>query len=271
MARRQEVNSPLPDKIGGLLQESRWLVLGAVALILSLALWGYHPDDPGWSHATGSAQLHNPAGRLGAWGGDLLLAVFGLSAWLWVVLLLMFVWWGYHRLNSGEPIARRPLLISLAGFFLLLVASSAMEALRFYSLQVALPLAPGGMLGAEVGRLASLYLGYTGATLALLLAMVVVWSIFTGMSWLLAFERLGWALETFVMFFYGMVDRARDRRLGRELAQIRESEVEVEKRRVEHHEPIIIETPAPEPAVSAKAEKRLEREKQGALFPEAII
>ena len=271
MARRQEVNSPLPDKIGGLLQESRWLFLGALALILSLALWGYHPQDPGWSHATGSPQLHNPVGRIGAWGGDLLLAVFGLSAWWWVVLLLMFVWWGYRRLNGGETIARRPLMISLGGFLLLLVSSSALEAMRFYSLQVALPLAPGGMLGSEVGRLAGLYFGYTGATLALLLAMLVGWSIFSGMSWLLAFERLGWALESFVSFFYGMVDRWRDRRIGREVAEIREAEVEVEKRRVEHHEPLIIETPKPEPEVSAKVEKRLEREKQGALFPEAII
>ena len=47
---------------------------------------------------------------------------------------------------------------------------------------------------------------------------------------------------------------------------------EEEKRRVELHEPIVIETPAPvEVPVSKKAEKRIEREKQVALFPEAIL
>lgn len=40
-------SSPLPDKIGGLLQESRWLGIGALALFLVLAMWGFHKEDPG--------------------------------------------------------------------------------------------------------------------------------------------------------------------------------------------------------------------------------
>jgi S-DNA-T family DNA segregation ATPase FtsK/SpoIIIE len=54
------------------------------------------------------------------------------------------------------------------------------------------------------------------------------------------------------------------------VAQQREVVVEEEKRRVELHEPIFIETPPPEVPVSKKAEARIEREKQVALFPEAI-
>ena len=51
-----------------------------------------------------------------------------------------------------------------------------------------------------------------GSTLLLLAAVVAGWSIFSGMSWLWAFERLGWLLETFVGFFYGRVDTWRDRK-----------------------------------------------------------
>lgn len=72
--------SPLPEKIGTLLQESRWLGVGAVALFLVMALWGFSKEDPGWSHAVGSTALHNPAGRAGAWIADLMLYLFGLSA-----------------------------------------------------------------------------------------------------------------------------------------------------------------------------------------------
>ena len=43
--------SQLPEKIGNLLDESRWLALGAVALFLAMAFWGFSKDDPGWSHA----------------------------------------------------------------------------------------------------------------------------------------------------------------------------------------------------------------------------
>ena len=262
----------LPEKIGNLLHESRWLALGALALYLAMAFWGFSKDDPGWSHAVVSSQLHNPTGHAGAWIADLMLYLFGLSAWWWIVLLLMFMWWGFRRLNSPlGHVDRRPLYIALSGFALLLVASSALEALRFHSLKADLPLGPGGLLGIEVGRLLEHLLGYTGSTLVLLAAIAGGWSIFSGMSWLWAFERLGDAIESFGGFFFGLLDTWRDRRIGREVAQQREDKVEVEKRRVELHDPIIIETPPPEVPVSKKAEKRIEREKQVVLFPEAII
>ncbi|RIX43589.1 MAG: DNA translocase FtsK [Rhodocyclales bacterium GT-UBC] len=273
MARTLDRNtsSPLPEKIGGLLQESRWLGVGAVALFLCMALWGFNKDDPGWSHAVAGNGMHNPAGRAGAWVADLLLYMFGFSAWWWIVLLAMFVWWGVRRVHGFESADRRPLFIAMTGFVFLLLASSALEALRFYSMNVTLPLSPGGMLGVELSRVLSLQLGYTGSTLLLLAMMAAGWAIFSGMSWLWAFERIGAGLETLVGFFYGRVDTWRDRQIGKEVAQQREVVVEEEKRRVELHEPIIIETPKPEVPVSKKAEARVEREKQAALFPEAIV
>ena len=271
MVNRAAAPSPLPEKIGSLLQESRWLGVGAVALFLTMALWGFSKEDPGWSHAIGSASLHNPAGRAGAWIADLMLYIFGLSAWWWIVLLGMFVWWGFRKYHSPEDHKQHPLFIALGGFSFLLVASSSLEALRFYSLKAALPLAPGGMLGIELGRLLSTQFGYTGSTLFLLAVMAAGWSIFSGMSWVWAFEQLGLFLESFLGFFYGRVDAWRDRQIGKEVAQKREVVVKEEKQRVELHDPIIIETPPPEVPISKKAEARIEREKQVALFPEAIF
>ena len=271
MVNRAAAPSPLPDKIGALLQESRWLGVGAVALFLTMALWGFSKEDPGWSHAVGSAAMHNPAGRAGAWIADLMLYLFGLSAWWWIVLLGMFVWWGFRKFHSPDEHKQHPLFIALGGFSFLLVASSSLEALRFYSLKAMLPLAPGGMLGIEVGRVLATQFGYTGSTLFLLAVMAAGWSIFSGMSWVWAFEQLGLSLEAFLGFFYGRVDAWRDRQIGKEVAQKREVVVKEEKLRVELHDPIIIETPPPEVPVSKKAEARIEREKQVALFPEAIF
>ncbi len=270
MAKRNDP-SPMPDKIGSLLQESRWLGVGALAVFLIMALWGFHRGDPGWSHAVGGGVLQNPAGKLGAWVSDLMLYVFGLSAWWWVVLLGMLVWWGFRKLHSdGRSILPSPYL-ALPGFLLLLLASTALEALRFHSLGAELPLVPGGMLGLEIShRLADL-VGFTGATLLLLALMAAGWSAFAGMSWLWAFEKLGLILEALGGLVYGRVDAWRDRQIGKEVAQQREVVVEEEKRRVELHEPIIIETAAPEVPVSKKAEARVEREKQAVLFPEAVF
>jgi len=253
-----------------LLQESRWIALVAVAAFLSLALWGFHRGDPGWSHAVSTTALHNPAGRGGAWLADLLLYIFGFSAWWWVVLMLAMVWWGYRRLDGFRHADRRPLYIALTGFLLLIVSSSALEALRFYSHEAQLPLAPGGVLGKGLGSLSVRYFGYTGATLALIALWALGWSIFSGMSWLSAAERFGTLLERLVFGTRNLIDSWQDRRIGREVAREREAVVEDEKKREESREPIIIQAPPPELPVSAKVEKRIERERQTPLFPEAV-
>ena len=270
MARRTD-NTPMPDKIGHLLQESRWLGVGALMVFLVMALWGFQRSDPGWSNAVGAGALQNPAGRLGAWVADVLLYVFGLSAWWWVVLLGMWVWWGFRRLHSGQK-SSPPWFAVVPGFLVLLLASCALEALRFYTSGTELPLAPGGVLGLEGSRWLASNLGFTGATLFLLATLALAWSVFSGMSWLWAFEKLGLILETIFLLVHGRIDAWRDRRIGKEMAQQREVVVEEEKRREELHEPILIETPAPvEVPVSKKAEKRVDREKQALLFPEAIV
>ncbi|OMG54599.1 cell division protein FtsK [Azonexus hydrophilus] len=271
MAKRNDP-SPMPDKIGSLLQESRWLGVGALALFLIMALWGFQRSDPGWSHAVGASSTQNPAGRAGAWVADLMLYVFGISAWWWVVLLGMIVWWGFRQLHANTGRVAHSPYLALPGFIVLLLASCALEALRFHTMTAQLPLAPGGMLGLEVSRWLADTLGFTGATLFLLALMAAAWSAFSGMSWLWAFEKLGLLLEALTGFVYGRIDAWRDRQIGKEVAQQREVVVEEEKRRVELHEPIYIEPAAPvEVPVSKKAEKRVEREKQAMLFPEAIV
>ena len=268
--RPSDAPSPLPEKIAIVLQESRWLALVVLALFIALALSGYHRADPGWSHAVPSASLRNPAGRGGAWLADFLLYVFGLSAWWWVVLLVVLVWWGYRRLDGLRTSDRRPLYIALIGFVMLIIASCGLESMRFYSLKAQLPLAPGGVLGIETAALCVRYLGYTGATLLLISLLALGWSIFTGMSWLSAAERLGALFELSFTALRNLIDQAQDRRIGREIAREREAVVDVEKKRVETHEPIIIQTPEPVAPLPAKVEKRIERERQVPLFPEAV-
>ncbi len=126
------------------------------------------------------------------------------------------------------------------------------------------------MLGHEIGTLAVRYIGFTGATLLLLALLAVGWSLFSGMSWLNAAERVGAMLEGSYLGIRDLYERWQDRRIGREVAQQREVEVEVERERVEQHEPIFIEMPAPVVEVSKKVEKRIERERQTPLFPEVV-
>ena len=92
--------APLPPRLASLLRESWWLALVALAVYLTLVLGSYDKADPGWSHSTHNQAIANAGGRLGAWIADLLLYLFGLSAYWWVVFLLFATWWGYRRIES---------------------------------------------------------------------------------------------------------------------------------------------------------------------------
>ena len=90
---------PLPEKIALLVDEARWLLVGLSGVYLTIILGGFDGGDPGWSHAAIVERIANPGGRFGAWLSDLLLYLFGLSAWWWVALPFFLLAWGYHRLS----------------------------------------------------------------------------------------------------------------------------------------------------------------------------
>ena len=253
---------PLPVRLAALLRESRWLLLLAVALYLILILYGYDHNDPSWSHSASGAVPHNPGGVFGAWLADVLLYVFGFSAWWWAVFLMQRVWAGYRGISPDGLFDRRALWVALFGFAVLLLSSSSLESLRLYSLKAALPLAPGGMLGAVLGDALARLLGFTGATLFLLALMAASFSLFSGLSWLRFTDWLGVTLEVSYFWVRNTWQTWQDRRIGAQALSERSVVVEVEKKRVEDHQPIYIEPPVFEVPQS----KRVEAEKQVPLF-----
>ncbi|MBU0622799.1 MAG: DNA translocase FtsK 4TM domain-containing protein [Gammaproteobacteria bacterium] len=253
---------PLPERLLGLLRESRWLLLAALAAYLVLILGGYDRADPAWSHSVRDALTHNPGGVFGAWLSDVLLYLFGFSGWWLVILMLQNVWVGYRKLRADSIFEPRAAWVSLSGFVVLLFSSSALEALRLYTWQVELPLAPGGMLGAGLGGALAHVLGYTGSTLLLLALLAASFSLFSGLSWLRFADWLGGLLEESYLWALGAWQTWQDKRIGAQAMQQRDAIVEEEKKRVEEHQPIHIEMPVMEVPRS----KREVKEKQVSLF-----
>ncbi len=260
---------PLPERIAALVHEIRWLVAAALGLYLALILFGYDKADPGWSQAADADSVVNPGGRFGAWLADLMLYLFGLSAWWWVGLLFMMVALGYRRINRWFGQDRRPLFIALGGFAVFLTASCGLEAMRFWSMDAALPLAPGGMLGHEVGRLTATWLGFTGGTLILLVAMAAGFSCATGMSWIGFAEKLGGLLEATWQGLVALWEGWQDRRYGRAVAEKREAKIDLELKKIEMAPPLRIEPVALDIPLAKKAEARIEKERQAPLFFDA--
>ncbi|HEY5897704.1 MAG TPA: DNA translocase FtsK 4TM domain-containing protein [Burkholderiales bacterium] len=240
------------------MREAKWLLLGAASLYLLLIFVTYHRDDPGWSHSATDAVARNAGGIVGAWLADLLLFLFGLSAYWWAVLGAVALVWGYRKVDG------RTVAFGLGGFAVLLLASASLERLRLYSLNVELPLAPGGVMGDVIGNALSVGLGFTGATLLLLALAAAAFSLFVGVSWLRIAEAVGSLLEAIGLFALRAWERREDRRLGELAREERDLIVEAEKKREESHPPLRIEPPVAE----IKKSERAHKEKQAPLFEE---
>ncbi len=253
---------PLAPRITALLREVWWLLAVAVAVYLCMILVTYHPEDPGWSRTGGGHAVANAGGSFGAWFSDLLLYLFGVSAWNWVFLGLYLVWWGYRQIGEVEREHRHGLTITLSGFLTVLLASSTLESLRFHTLSARLPLSPGGAIGDSLGYLVQNAFGFEGGTVILLLAWGAGISLFTGLSWIAFAEKIGGILENLFTLGINKWQARRDRMAGEEATSERDEMVRQERTRIRKEVPVRIE-----PAQTAlEKSERVDVERQELLF-----
>lgn len=258
----------LPDRVMRLITEVRWIACGALGAYLFLILATYNRADPGWSHAVHGAVVQNAGGRFGAWLSDLLLYLFGSSAWLLVPLMSVAVVRGVirsrARLKPDDPELTRFAWERWLGFWLLFGSCVVLEAARMHGLGAVLPLGPGGIVGESFAPFVFDSLGAVGATMLLMVAIGIGFSLWSGCSWFLMCERVGEWIETSIERARLAIAARRDRQLGEVAATVREEQVQ-ELRKViadDDDEPIHIE----QPVVQIERSKRAESERQPLLF-----
>jgi S-DNA-T family DNA segregation ATPase FtsK/SpoIIIE len=269
MAKASYSASPqaLPHRMSRLFTEIRWILQVALGLFLVMALLSYSRKDPSWMHAISVDHISNWAGRVGANTSDILLLAFGLSSYWFVVLLGRRIVANYRRITQpaladDDTPRDRTWLAEAFAFVLVLLASDGIEALRMWSLKVPLPRAPGGVVGDMVARHVSHALGFTGATLFLLIALAIGLSLYFRFSWLSVCEKVGDGILTAITGAQLRREAGRDRKLGEEAATKREGKVVRSRVKQEDHEPVVIVPPVATPPRSERAEK----EKQVPLF-----
>ena len=270
ISRRVEPNGrSLAPRFAALLRESWWLLIVAFFAYLGLVLATYSRTDAGWSFSGTGAPIANKGGVAGAWIADLLLYLFGASAWWWVFAGAILVVAGFHRLsaraaNDSEFEPRHHPWLAVPGFACVLLASAALEALRLYRLPVSLPQGPGGALGQFCGGWLSKALGFNGATLLLIALLAVGWSLLTGMSWLRLMERIGGAFDTVMARLRTRREERRDRLLGAAALVEREHAVEAAREIETPHDPVVVV----QPVVELPKSERVVKERQKPLFQE---
>lgn len=187
------------------------------------------------------------------------------------ILFFATVLWSYRRIDTAGIFDRHSIFISFGGFLLLLLASSGLESLRFYSLNIELPYHSGGILGETISIYLSELLGFTGATLTFLILIAVGFSQFTGLSWVRFVEKIGEVIENnFLLIKNWWLSKTR-----KHVDEwIDDTEPEIfstsEKPQPAENKPLHIELPASNIAKSERAIK----EKQKSLFfnaPESLL
>ena len=245
-------------------QDLLWLGVAMAAILLGAILASYSPTDPGWSHS-GTTEIANLGGRIGAWLADILLTLFGFSAWWLVALGLSIAWRGLREVRLGKQFSSDGhAFLHGIGFMLLLFASSALESMRLHRLDSALPQLAGGVVGLVESEILTIWPGFTVSTLLLLVLMAGGFSLFSGLSWLKTSELTGLQVEKAWLWLAERRSGWKTRQQGRTAERKREKVVQEQKQRMASHEPIIIEPPAP----AIEQSERVEQEKQAPLFAE---
>src|ERR1700727_2920696 len=132
------------------LREGTLWVLGALALLLLLALFSYHPLDRGFSDTGEPGPVGNWIGPVGAWLAGFFLFLFGRPAYLFPVMLAYAGWLVHKEAALPDARSRINTLLRAAGFVLTLVTSCGLATLHWDG--AALPNTAGGVLGEVTGR-----------------------------------------------------------------------------------------------------------------------
>ena len=256
--------SVLPPKVVVLLREVGLLLSSGVLAYLTLVLSTYEPLDPAWSRQSASEEASNAGGVVGAHISDVLLYLFGISAW-WIVLAgTLLVVRAYRQ--SARRITENPKVVTLVtiGLVLLVVSSAAFEGLRLWSAHFELPGKPGGIVGGEIALISNSAFGFIGSTLMFLILMAVGISLVSGISWITISEKLGYWLEWTAVRIWQGWESWRDRKAGEIALEARMDRLDEvrEKFTSPDPKPLRIDKPVQQVAQSERAQK----EKQKPLF-----
>ena len=191
------------------LNELIGFLLLVFAALLVLALVSYSPLDPSLNTAAtppASPPAHNWIGVFGAVASDLTLQVFGLSAFLIPVFLLMYSVRWFRSRPISSPYAKT------LGSFALLVFVAAFFGLLPWSFRWMGTIPPEGLLGRIVADALIHYFNIVGAYLICVAAIAVALYMSTAFS----FGALQMWSHTRFSFVYAALDRFADWRAERE-------------------------------------------------------
>lgn len=160
----------------------------AFAFFLLVALASFHPSDPGWSQAGLSPEVQNMMGAVGAYCADILLFIFGLTAYLVPFALAFIGWFVFLHLRSLKELDYLTISLRLIGVLLLVFGFTGIASINFddfYSVSA------GGAMGDIISAALLPHFSFIGSVLLLLCFFCTGFTLATGISWLSLVDGIG--------------------------------------------------------------------------------
>ena len=263
--KKTEAN-PLAEHLQKALREGALFIFGFVALYFLITLTSFDPRDPGWSQ-TGTGNIQNLGGPIGAWLSDVCLTLFGYLAYLFPFMVGFVGWQLYQGRNDERAFDPREATLKTTGFILTMAAGCGLASLHDTSLTSVLPVNAGGILGDVVGQSMKSAFSFLGATILLLALFLSGVTLFVHLSWIKLMDVTGAitlnGLSRIKLMFSGLWENVLAWRAKKEHKTKFKQKVEIQKTRQQTRtppriEPVIKKTPV--------ISKREQVERQVPLF-----
>ena len=179
-----------PNVLNGFqrLLEVGLILAGAISLYILITLFTFDPADPSWSKTGNYELIKNAGGAFGAWLADILLFTFGWLAFFIPVAISIVGWLLFRKFHNLIEIDYLALGLRLIGILFFVIGASAISSINFDDIYY---FSSGGIIGDVISYLLLPLFGFAGATLILLVLVVVGTTLMTGISWMTVIEGLG--------------------------------------------------------------------------------
>ena len=169
-------------------REGAVIALIALAIYLSMALFSFHADDPGWASVGHDARVLNHAGRSGAWLASLLRHFFGYVSWLFPAMVAGYALLLIRLRNRSQDVHWPLFMVRFGGFILILLSATSL--LSLYSL-FGLGDSSGGVMGVAMADAMVRFFNLPATTLVLIAIFLFALTVTTGLSWFWLMDQLG--------------------------------------------------------------------------------
>ncbi|AKE19807.1 hypothetical protein RO31_1923 [Francisella tularensis subsp. tularensis str. SCHU S4 substr. NR-28534] len=165
------------------------VILTASIIYLFIALFSFNINDPGWSSVSSETTIKNYAGPVGAYIASFILSIFGVIGFILPFLLIDFVRILLIK-RKQQSLSYLLFTVKTIGIIVFILSCCGLAELYLSFANYWVPQRSGGILGYESVKLTIKYLGSVGGNFALLIALLVGLTLYSGTTWIYLFKNL---------------------------------------------------------------------------------